>query len=85
MYDAGPVTTKLKPRKRPERKVVILENLDFAWKPSDMTRAAEMWQEGMPVPDMARELKRHDDEVLLLIVHLGRLGRIQARPGGILG
>lgn len=85
VFDAGPVTTKLKPRKRAEQKVIILENLDFSWLRSDMDRAAEMWQAGVPVPEMADELGREPDEVLMLVIHLARRGRIGSRKGGLLG
>ncbi|MCG8400082.1 MAG: hypothetical protein MJA84_00630, partial [Firmicutes bacterium] len=66
-------------------KVVILESLDFSWRRSDMDRATKMWQAGVPIPEMAADLKRESDEVLLLVIHLARAGRIRGRKGGLLG
>ncbi|MTI83464.1 MAG: hypothetical protein FH756_06050 [Firmicutes bacterium] len=68
-----------------ESKEVILEDLDFAWRPSEQSRAVVMWNDGTNIPNMARELKRQQDEVLMLVVHLARRGKIESRQGGLLG
>lgn len=63
--------------------VIILEDVIFEWTPKEMQDFREMWQAGISCPDIARYLKREDeDEILLLVLHEKRQHRIKEREGG---
>ena len=71
--------------------VTILDDLDFSWTQEQIRIAVAMWKSGFGIPYMAsklRPLDKPDDanaETTLLIMHLGRQGMIDSRPGGIYG
>lgn len=65
--------------------VIVLEDLDFVWRESEVNEAAEMWKMGIPIDLIAKNFGRDIDEVALLIMHLSRQGIIRKRKGGVFG
>lgn len=64
---------------------VACEEYDFTWDECEVSRFRMLWQEGMSIPDMAKELKRHQNEIIILAIDQAEQSRIKPRPGGILG
>lgn len=64
--------------------IIALEDLDFLWDTDQAAWFREMWESGETVPEIARALKRPQDEVLLLIIHEARQGRIKRRREGLI-
>lgn len=61
--------------------MIILEDVDFAWEREDINKVTKMWNGGIYVPDIAKNINRPTEEVFLLLMHLGRQGRIKQRKG----
>lgn len=78
--------TKDKFKLRPKQKLVIaLDDLDFTWLPSEIALVKTMWDFGYHIADIAAKVKRDQDEVAVLIMHLARKGKIEKRKTGVLG
>ena len=45
----------------------------------------DFWDEGKHIADIAEYMKRDQDEVAVLIMHLARRGKIEKRKTGVLG
>lgn len=65
--------------------MIILDDLDFEWKQKQIDRVIAMWQEGINVINIAAEINRNTEEVFLLLMHLGRKGKIRKRDGYLWG
>lgn len=65
--------------------VVVLEDLDFVWRESQVKEAAEMWKKGIPLDLIASNFGKEVDEAALLIMHLVRQRVIKKRKGGAFG
>jgi len=65
---------------------IILEDLDFTFAPSDMSKAAIMWDSGATDEEIADAIRPHGnrqtalDEITLLLMHLRRKKRLETRP-----
>lgn len=75
---------------RPRRKTYIaLDNLrDDIWTWdyfSEVRPFDQMWREGKPFWEIAEELKRKPDAVLILAIDRILKGAIKPRPGGVFG
>lgn len=78
--------TKDKFKLRPKQKLVIaLDDLDFTWLPSEIALVKMMWDFDYHIADIAAKVKRDQDEVAVLIMHLARKGKIEKRKTGVLG
>jgi len=73
---------KLRPK---SELVIILEDLDFSWYAVEMNKVKSLWKYGWHIKDIAKTVKRDQDEVAMLIMHLARQGRIRRRRMGVLG
>ncbi len=73
---------KLRPK---EELVIVLEDLDFSWYKYEIEKVKKLWIYGWHIADIAKYIKRDQDEVAALIMHLARKGEIQKRKGGIFG
>lgn len=75
---------KLRPK---EQQIIILDDLHQSWTEKEMKEAAFMYKNGCSLEMMAKKLRPYDklsnatDEVALLIIHLGRQGRIKPKGG----
>lgn len=78
--------TKDKFKLRPQSELVIaLDDLDFSWLPDEVKKVRKLWTFGWHIADIAKQMKRDQDEVAVLIMHLARKGKIQNRKRGVLG
>lgn len=68
-----------------KHKVIVLDGLDFLWDRPELNELAFLWKKNFSVYYMAEYFERDPDEILLALLHLSRSGRIERRPGGLLG
>ena len=73
---------KLRPK---SELVIILEDLDFSWYAVEMNKVKSLWKDGWHIKDIAKTVKRDQDEVATLVMHLARRGEISRRRGGVFG
>lgn len=66
-------------------KVIILDDLEFAWSRPQLQFVKKTWAEGKPIQQIAATLGRNCDEVMLCIMHLARQRMIERREGGVYG
>jgi hypothetical protein len=75
-------TKPCRPR-RETRTVTILESLDFGWTPADIKSFRKMWHGGVPIPEIAKKLRRSELETHLLYLDQRFVeGKIEDREGG---
>lgn len=71
---------------RPKRELVIaLEDLDFTWFPHEIEKVKQFWDKGLHIAKISEQVKRDQDEVAVLIMHLARQRKIAKRKRGVLG
>lgn len=68
-----------------EELYIACEDLDFSWYHDELQFVIEAWGKGLSIFEIAEELQRDPDEVLILLVDLARKERIGKRRGGIFG
>jgi hypothetical protein len=73
---------KLRPQ---EELIIALEDLDLSWFQDEVDKVKKLWEFGWYIADIAKQIKRDQDEVAILIMHLARCGEIKKRPGGVFG
>jgi hypothetical protein len=75
-------TKPCRPR-RETRTVTILESLDFGWTPADIKSFRAMWRGGVPMPEIAKKLRRNELETYLLYLDQRFVAeKIEDREGG---
>jgi len=79
---ARPDRLKLRPK---NELVIVLEDLDFSWFPHEIEKVKRFWAFGWHIADIAKQVKRDQDEVAILIIHLARRNKIGRRRGGVFG
>ncbi len=67
-----------------EEVIIILDQFDFSWYPSEIDLAKKLWGEGKSLVEMAKELRPDNkitgvQETFLLLFHLLEIGEIQER------
>ncbi|PEJ14340.1 helix-turn-helix domain containing protein [Bacillus toyonensis] len=62
---------------------IALEEANFIWDERDVIRFREMWNQGVSLPEMAEELRRHHAEVALLVIDQADKYLIENRPIGL--
>ena len=65
--------------------IIILDDLEFAWKKEEIRKAIKLWEYGVSLNGMVKRLKRNKDEVFLLLLHLVRTAEIKPRENYIWG
>ena len=71
---------------RPQTELIIaLEDLDFSWFPDEIEKVKKFWSFGWHIADIAAKVKRDQDEVAVLIMHLSRQRKTAKRKMGVLG
>jgi len=71
---------------RPKSELIIaLSDLDFSWFPEEVGKVKQLWNQGLHIAAIAAKVKRDQDEVAILIMHLARQERIAKRKMGVLG
>lgn len=68
-----------------DKKIIILENLNFQWRVEEIDQVKKMWSDGVEFKEIIKILNRDGDEIFLLLLHLARRGRIKIREGYIWG
>lgn len=71
--------------KKTQTRYIALEDLDFSWWPEDIKRVCEMWQKGVDIVNISRQLHRDCDEVAILLMDLARQDKICKREHGVFG
>lgn len=66
-------------------KIIILDHLDFTWTKSQIDKSKELWNNGTSIDIIAKLLRRHCDEVFLLMWHLLERDLIPERKGKMWG
>lgn len=64
---------------------IACEDIDFIWREQDVDEVERMWREGYDIRAIAKVLRRHVDEVTVLIIDRARRGTIKRRPMGVFG
>lgn len=71
---------------RPEAGLIFaLEDLDLTFYPEEAEKAIKLWQYGWHIAEIAKQMKRNQDELAVLIMHLARQGKIRKRQNGVFG
>lgn len=71
---------------RPKNELIIaLEDLDFTWFPDEIEKVKKFWAFGWHIAEISNQVKRDQDEVAVLIMHLARQRKIAKRKMGVLG
>ena len=78
-----------KAKLRPAELHICLADLDFSWFPAEVEQVASLWRQGVSLVDIAAEVRGKGadavDETALLVWDLARRGKVERRPGGVLG
>ena len=64
---------------------IACEDYDFTWSKDEMKNFRQMWREGIPLREIAIRLRRHINEVAILVIDQAEKGYIKSRPGGVFG
>ena len=70
-----------------EVKYVHFEDITvkWVWRESELIRFRQMWNEGVGIAEMAKELRCNQRSVALLIMDQADQGLVKQRPSGIFG
>lgn len=61
----------------------MFKGVNMNWVLEDVIRFEEFWRQGMSIPEIARELHREPDLILLLAIDRAEIGKIEARQNGV--
>jgi len=64
---------------------IACEELNFLWREQDVAEVERLWREGYDIRAIAKAVRRHVDEVTILIMDRARCGEIKRRPTGVFG
>lgn len=64
---------------------IALEELNFLWKEKEVERFRELWKQGLPLKEIARQLKRTTEETFILALDQAKLGNVGKRRYGVWG
>lgn len=67
------------------RRYIACEEYNFTWSDAEVVAFRQMWREGTPLPRIAVALKRHQNEVAILVIDQAEQKLIWHRAGGLLG
>ena len=67
------------------RKYIAGEDWNFGWLDEEVALVISGWRKGLPVWEIAEEVGRLDEEVVVLVMDLARKKGIEQRPGGMVG
>ena len=74
---------------RPAELYICHADLDFSWFPAEVEQVAELWRQGVPLVDIAAEVRGKGqnavDETALLVWDMARQGKVGRREGGVYG
>lgn len=64
---------------------IALDHANLDWKPKDVHRVEIMWNNGLSLKEIARNIKRSHKDTFLLIYDRLELGHIKKREGSVFG
>jgi len=71
---------------RPKEELYIAcYDMNFSWLPQDVKKVIRLWEYGLSLKEIGKHLRRDLDEIAILLIDLGRQGKIKSREGGIYG
>lgn len=56
---------------------VILENAKWLWTDEEIEQCTALWMMGADVYQIAKQMKENPDDIGLLIIHLGQVGKLR--------
>lgn len=62
------------------KKIIILDGLDFMWSKRDIDRVVSMHNKGHHINEISKNLKRNSAEVLMALIHVAVQGEVGIRP-----
>lgn len=69
---------------RPDSELYIAcEKFDFSFFKEEVEQIKQRYKQGVPVLDIAEDMKRHEVEIAILLVDLAERGRITPRHSGV--
>lgn len=72
-------------KKRRKTRYIACEEYDFTWGEDEIMRFRQLWRQGVSIPQMAVELRRHQNELAILVLDQIEHKYIRPRKGGALG
>ena len=69
--------------KQRQKRIIVLEDLDFLWDELELEEVARQWKVGKDVRLIATSFNRDPDEVLLALIHLAKEDMVFKRNGGL--
>lgn len=66
-----------------ERLYIINEDLEYGWTLNQLNSIREQWNEGESLLNIAKYYNADPDSIVLVLIHLGRRGKLKQRPGGL--
>lgn len=71
---------------RPGEEIYIAcYDMNFSWLQQDVKKVIRLWEYGLSLKEMGKHLRRDLDEIAILLMDLGRKGKIKPREGGVYG
>jgi len=71
---------------RPDEQLYIaFEAFDFSWYKKEVERVIRYWKYGLSLAEIGKRINRDLDEIAILLMDLGRKGKIKPRKNGIWG
>ena len=64
---------------------IACEFLDLSFTREEVDWVETSWEQGKPITDIADGIKRRDAEIAVLLIDLSYRGKIDSRPGGLMG
>lgn len=69
----------------PETKYIALDDLNFAWIEEEILAVLAAWEAGRPLWEIADQVRRPQEEVMVLLMDLSRKGAVRKRRRGVFG
>ncbi|MEK4924135.1 hypothetical protein MKX78_19700 [Cytobacillus sp. FSL R5-0569] len=69
--------------KQRQKRIIVLEDLDFLWDEDELEEVARLWKIGLDVRVIAGKFNRDPDDILLALIHLAKEDRVFRRIGGL--
>ncbi|GAF14903.1 hypothetical protein JCM19046_3535 [Bacillus sp. JCM 19046] len=66
-----------------ERLYIINEDLEHGWTLNQLNGIRDQWNDGESLRDIAEHYDADPDSIVLVLIHLGRRGKLKQRPGGL--
>lgn len=71
--------------KAKEPMYIACQDWNFAWLKSEVARVKLSWKAGRPIWEIAAQVRRPQEEVVILILDLIVRRELENRPGGVFG